>query len=45
MMVVVVVVDLIDQSRFFIRAVIGFTISKAVLIGKKVAINFFGLFL
>ena len=42
---VVVVVNLINQSHFFIKAVVGLAISRAILTGKKVVIEFSRLFL
>ena len=43
--VVIVMIDLAGQPRFFVRIAICLVIDRAVSIEKKVAINFFGLFL
>ena len=42
---VLVVVNLVSQPYFFVKVTVSFAINKAVLIGKKIAIGFFGLFL
>ena len=41
----VVIIDLAGQSHFFIGVAIRLTINEAILIGKKVAVGFFRLFL